>query len=573
MIRSCEETIPTDRCEGTQIGSDMVSMTTERYWRLLRNACAGSCVVLLLAAGLPGCGRVSPQSEATTAPAFSHGHVFLRVQSAVSDAAPVSGRLLIFMKQGSGDKVLDPGEFNPGTIWIAAKEVRNLVPGGFVDVDVDETSFPKPFSAMPPGNYEAQAVLDVDHNYNYVGNSPADWIGDVIALDAWNPATSPEPTLAIDRHPQEDMKRKAARLASAVVNRLKFSSVRLEEIASPALSRFWGRPVKIAAWVILPPGYSSTGRATYPTVYWTHGFGGNLDNALSNGNRIRERMSDGKMPPMIWVMLDESVTQGTHEFADSVNNGPWGTALTTEFVPYLEKKYRMDARSSGRLLTGHSSGGWAALQLQVNFPGFFGGAWSTSPDPPDFHDFSGVDLYAPKANVYRRADGSPTPIMRDDGRVLLTMEQSARQEQVLGLYGGQWASFEWVFSPKGPDGAPRQMFDRQTGDVDPEVIAYWRDHYDLANLVETYWPRQGADLKGKFHVTVGTADTFYLDGAVHKFEAVLTRLGAEPHFTYLEGRTHADLYTIGDDQYGLFDRIGAEMYAVARAGVAWKGRD
>ena len=60
-------------------------------------------------------------------------------------------------------------------------------------------------------------------------------------------------------------------------------------------------------------------------------------------------MDEKKIPPMIWVMLDESIPQGTHEFADSVNNGPWGSALTTEFIPYLERKYRMDARTSGRV--------------------------------------------------------------------------------------------------------------------------------------------------------------------------------------------------------------------------------
>ena len=232
----------------------------------------------------------------------------------------------------------------------------------------------------------------------------------------------------------------------------------------------------------------------------------------------------------------------------------------------------MDARPSGRLLSGHSSGGWATLQLQVNYPGVFGGTWSTSPDCSDFHDFSGVDLYAPRANLYRRADGSPAPIMRENGQVLQTIEQSAKQEHVLGQYGGQWSSFDWAFSPKGADGSPRPMFDRETGDVDPEVIGYWRDHYDLAHRVETSWPQRAAELKGKFHITVGTADTFYLDGAVHRFEAVLQRLGGEPHFTYREGRTHFDLYAVGDDPTGLFDEIGAEMYAVARPGTDWKRR-
>ncbi len=145
----------------------------------------------------------------------------------------------------------------------------------------------------------------------------------------------------------------------------------------------------------LPPGYDEYSTETYPTAYWTHGFGGGLEGALVEGLALRGRMADEKMPPMIWVMLDESIPEGTHEFADSVNNGPWGAALTTEFIPYLESKYRMDARVTSRFLNGHSSGGWATLQLEVNYPNIFGGTWSTSPDPSDFHDFTGPDLYAP----------------------------------------------------------------------------------------------------------------------------------------------------------------------------------
>ena len=281
-------------------------------------------------------------------------------------------------------------------------------------------------------------------------------------------------------------------------------------------------------------------------------------------------MKAGKMPPMIWVMLDESIPQGTHEFADSVNNGPWGTALTTEFIPRLEQKYRMDAKPSGRLLNGHSSGGWATLQLQINYPGVFGGTWSTSPDPSDFHDFTSVDLYAANANMYRRLDGSAIPLIRDKGKVVVNMEQLARLEEVLGPYGGQLASFDWVFSPKGANGAPEPMFDRETGQVHPDVVAYWRDHYDLAHIVESTWADRGADLKGRIHLIVGTADTFYLDGSARKFEAVLKRLGAGAHFTYLPDRTHFNLYEIEQDKQGLFDQIGAEMYAVARPDVKWQ---
>jgi len=498
-------------------------------------------------------------------------HVYFRVQAAQSIGAPVSGRLLIFLKSGSGDKEVSVSEFNgPGAseAFVCAREVRDLAPGASVEVDADELSFPKPFSEIGSGTYEAQAVLDVDHTYNYKERTPEDWISAVVAIPDWKPGSGSEPELVLDHHPETNPQR-TAMLAKAKESATP-DVAQLQEFESPLLTRFWGRSTKIRAWVILPPGYDEHADAKYPTAYWTHGFGGNIDGALTTGEAIHERMKSGKMPPMIWVMLDESCPEGTHEFADSVNDGPWGAALTGEFIPYLESKYRMDAKASGRLLNGHSSGGWATLQLQVNYPKVFGGTWSTSPDPSDFHDFTGIDLYAAHANVYRKPDGTPYPVERDKGKVVATFEQFSRLEEVLGPYGGQIASFDWVFSPKGPGGAPEQMFDRATGEVNPKVVAYWHEHYDLAHIVETHWAERAPNLKGRIHLLVGTADTFYLDGAAHKMDAVLSRLGADAHFTYVPDRTHFDLYVVGTDRMGLFDEIGQQMWDTARPGKKWK---
>ncbi len=475
-----------------------------------------------------------------------------RVTAASTLPGPVSGRLLLFMKQGHGDTAVDSDENHPRATWIAAQEVHDLAPGASVEVDADTVAFPEPFSHAPADSWEVQAVLDVDHSYNYTGRDATDWESDVVALSP----TPEEPVLTLTRHPVP--RRSAAQLSGKAGVAEEF------DLESPALGRFWGRPTSIRAWVILPPGYSPTAKTRYPTVYWTHGFGGNLNYSLRNGMDIRSRMESGKIPPMIWVMLDESIPQGTHEFADSVNNGPWGAALTSEFIPSLERKYRMDGRPTGRFLNGHSSGGWATLQLQVNYPHVFGGTWSTSPDPSDFHNFTNSDLYAPHANVYRRPDGSLTPLIRADGKVAATFEDYARMEAVVGPYGGQISSFDWVFSPKGADGAPEPMFDRLTGDVHPEVVQYWHDHYDLAVDVEQHWSERKTLLRGRIHLYVGTADTFYLDGSAHLFEARLSQLGADPHFTYMPGRTHFDLYKVGDDRYGLFNQIAAEMYAIAR---------
>jgi hypothetical protein len=496
-------------------------------------------------------------------------HLFFKVTLGPQAKAAVSGRLLIFIAEGSGAKEVDDNPFSPQTVSVAAMEVSNLSSGASVEVDTDGLAYPSGFSSLKPGDYEAQAVLDVDHTYNYSGRGPGDLISEVTPLKGWTPGQGSEPSLVLTGMAPEPKPRTSL---TAEQEKTAALHARLEDFVSPSLSRFFGRPISMRAWVILPPGYEGSGKERYPTVYWTHGFSATLPYAKSSGEAIYRRMAEGKMPPMIWVMLDESWTTGTHEFANSVNNGPWGEALTKEFIPHLEAKYRMDSTAKGRFLQGHSSGGWATLQLQVNYPGIFGGTWSTSPDPSDFHDFTGVDLYAPHANLYHRPDGTPYPLVRDHEKVLGTFEQFAQMERVLGDYGGQLGSFEWVFSPRGGDGRPLKMFDRDTGDVDPAVVAYWRDHYDLAHKVTTEWATRGPGLRGKIHVFVGTADTFYLDGAAHKFDAVLKGLNADAHFTYVEGRTHFDLYKVGEDRGGLFDEIAAQMYAVARLGKQWKHR-
>jgi hypothetical protein len=43
-------------------------------------------------------------------------------------------------------------------------------------------------------------------------------------------------------------------------------------------------------------------------------------------------------------------------------------------------------------------------------------------------------------------------------------------------------------------------------------------------------------------------------------------LGAKPDFRYVEGRSHFDLYVVGEDPWGLYQAIAREMYAVARPG-------
>jgi len=463
--------------------------------------------------------------------------------------APASGRLIVFLSsKAKPQKELGPG-FNPEdakAVWMAAKEIRQIRGGQAVDVDPDELSFPQPFSQVPKGDYQAMALLDINHDYAYAGSSAGDLRSAVVALKQLDPANTPPVELTLNE-------RVAAKEISPP------SSGEMLDFVSPTLSAFWGRPIHMRGVVLLPPSYGQDKQRRYATVYWTHGFGATLESIEGRVTpAYREMMAQGKVPEMIYVLLDQTCPGGTHEFADSVNNGPWGKALTRELIPHLESRYRMEARPSGRLLTGHSSGGWAALWLQVQYPQVFGGSWPTSPDPADFRSFTGPNLRAdPPQNFYRKPDGSPWMLVRMNGHEVMSLEDFARQEQVLGEYGGQIASFEWVFSPRGKDGRPQPIFNRSTGAIDPEVAQAW-EKYDIADVLRRNAFRLRPLLQDKIHLIVGTADTFHLDEPARLLEQTMKELGIRAHFTYLEGRSHSDLY-----RGGLAEQIAKEMERVA----------
>jgi Putative esterase len=501
-------------------------------------------------------------------PAFAAPVVFHVVLGQAS-ATPASGRMLVFAKKlEPSDKrplvSVDIDQIDVHVAAVAAQEMAHLEPGATFDLDADLAAFPVPFSQLKPGRYAVQAVLDRHHSYNYTGRGAGDLVSDVIEMEL--PGDTGQALTLSTGIPESSPEAPGVQVPDSMKDVFAAAKKDVHPISfvSPALSRFWGRPVTLRAWVVTPPDYVSHPARRYPTVYFSHGFGGTLGSVLNTAVGRWEEMRSGKSPPMIWVGLDQTSPTGTSEFADSVNNGPWGEALTRELIPSLEQKYRMDANASGRLLTGHSSGGWAALWLQVKYPRLFGGAWPTSPDPSDFHDFLGIDLYGDRANVYHKADGTPWPLARDKGQVLVSIEDYTRREVVLGSYGGQLASFDWVFSPRDADGRPIPMFDRATGVVAPLVIAYWREHYDVAEYLRRHWSALRGALDGKIHLTVGAADTFYLDGAAHRLEATMKGLGAKTDFRYIEGRGHFDLYVKGEDPWGLYKTIASEMYAVAR---------
>jgi len=467
-------------------------------------------------------------------------------------AGTMQGRLIVLMstKAPRGDR-LTTG-FIPGEVWITATEIEAWKAGQTVTIDGAMKAAPAPFAEAKTGDYWFMALLDPDHTYGYHGPDGGDLYGPIEARTNFVPAEGGVIRLTVDKRV------KAGRAKDQ-------ASIKLVEFESPMLSAFWGRPILMRAGVVLPPDYATTAER-YSTVYVVHGFGGDHTTAWGAGPKMIEQMKKGAVMPKVTVYLDASCPTGHHVFADSANNGPWGRALTEELIPHIEKQFRLIAEPYARFLTGHSSGGWSTFWLQVTYPDFFGGAWSTSPDSVDFRSFTQVNATPGSTqNFYLMPDGKPINLVRMKGKDLATMEQFVRQEEAAGEYGGQIASFEWVFSPRGQDGRPMKLFNRITGELDPVVVKAW-EKYDIRKTLERNWETLGPKLTGKLHIIVGDQDNFHLEKPTIMTCDFLKSKGVDV-CEIVPGRDHMDLY--GEYKTyprGLAMRIDQEMKAALESG-------
>lgn len=470
-------------------------------------------------------GAIVAFAPATSADALGASAAFrVRIDPAVHDA-PYTGRLYVVLaREGGVEPRLMVGDwFDPAQIL--AVDVKDLAPGETVTIDGTQVSHPKGVGEIEPGAYVAQAFGRLNPDSPEPGRGVGDPVSAPMAVEVTEEGVSAELTLdrRVEREPFEETER-----------------IKVFGMVSPRLSAFHGREVVMRAGVRLPKGWRDEAGAVYPTVYWVSGFGGD-HTSIEGLDQMLSRVPGADA--CLVIVPDASCYWGHSVFVDSATNGPRGAALVEELIPALEEKYHGAGGVGGvggaerRAVTGGSSGGWAALWLQVTYPDAFGSCWAHCPDPVDFRDFQRINLYEPGANMYTDAEGIARPLARRGDEVLLTYRQFVEMESVMGA-GGQIASFEATFSERGEDGGPKRLFDRATGAVDTEVARSW-EPFDIRLVLERNWERLGPKLAGRVHVYAGSMDSFYLEGAVRLLAKSLEGLGSDAEVVMVEGMGHS----------------------------------
>jgi Putative esterase len=482
---------------------------------------------------------------------------------------PLDGRLLVMF---STDPKAEPRiQINDGarTQQIFGIDVNGLAPGQ--DAVIDSAAFGYPLESLkliPPGHYHVQALIHLYETFHRSDGHTVKLPMDRGEGQQWNKApgnlysTPQEVTIESASKPTTPITIRLDKVIPQIPEPETTKYIKHERFQSDLLTRFWGRPIHLGAHVLLPEGFDTHPDARYPLVIF-HGhfpqtFGGFREQPpdkdlkpdfserfhLAGYNRIMQEEAHRfykewigpKFPRMIIIEIQHANPYYDDSYAvNSANLGPYGDAITYELIPYLEKKYRCIGSGWARFLYGGSTGGWEALAAQIFYPREYNACYAACPDPIDFRAYTVVDIYNDK-NAYR--DEGPfhsvkRPGMRNYlGHVSSTLEDTNHHELVLGTSsrsGQQWDIWEAVYSPVGPDGYPRRIWDKRTGVIDPEVAKYWKEHYDLRFILERDWPKIGKDLEGKINIYVGDMDNFYLNNAVYLMEDFLKKTTNPPY--------------------------------------------
>ncbi|MEM6380408.1 MAG: hypothetical protein AAF705_19620, partial [Bacteroidota bacterium] len=320
------------------------------------------------------------------------------------------------------------------------------------------------------------------------------------------------------------------------------------KIKSDLLSEFWGRDMYLGAHVLLPEGFDEHPDAKYPLAIM-HGhfpadFGGFREEPVDESipceysgrfgvdcyNRIVQeeahdfykKWTGPDFPRVIAIKIQHANPFYDDSYAvNSENLGPYGDAITYELIPHIEEQFRGIGAPWARFMYGGSTGGWEALGVQVMYPDDYGTCYAACPDPIDFRAFCLVNIYEDENAYYY--DGNfkqvPRPGRRDYlGNVTSSLKTMSLRELALGTKsrsGQQWDIWEAVYSPVGEDGYPQRIWDKKTGEINPEVATHWKENYDLAYIMKRDWETLGPKLKNKIHIYCGDMDNYYLNNAVY----------------------------------------------------------
>ena len=459
--------------------------------------------------------------------------------TAAARAQPVTGMVYVAVSRTNSRTPIE--QATPTGSPLFSRYVEGLAPGDAAAIGTADRGHPiASLRDLPAGEYWMQPFVNVYTRFARADGktvwlhmdqgegqnwkrSPGNLFGDPVKV-TFDPASAQPIRLTADKaippiQPPAD---------TALVKRIR--------IQSAILTKWWGHPIYLGATVLLPRDYEAYPDRRYPVNYEHGHFSTAAPGGFGRGGTFDAYWQAAGTPRFIYVTLQHPSPYYDDSYGvNSANNGPYGDALMRELIPAVESRFRIVREPWARMLSGGSTGGWIALAHQIFYPDFYGGVFASCPDAVDFRYHQIVDIYK-DPNAYfvdtgwmkidrpnqRRPDGNIQSMMKDENWHELVVGDRSRS-------GGQWDIWEATYSPADPDGYPRRLWNKETGEIDRSVAEQWRK-YDLRHVLETNWRTLGPKVAHKIHVYMGDMDSYYLNNATELLNDFL-RKADNPAFT------------------------------------------
>ena len=472
------------------------------------------------------------------------------------------GRILLLLS--TNEKAEPRFQINDGleTQLVFGIDVDGMQPGQKIVVDESAFGFPlQSLKNIPAGDYFVQALINRYETFNLKTGHTVKLPPDQGEGQQWNSKPgnfySKPAKVTIDPSKNETIEVVMDQKIPTIEQPKDTKYVKHIKVQSKLLTEFYGKPMFVGAHVLIPEGFDEHPQAHYPLMIY-HGhfpsdFGGfstePLDPKMDTSDYIArfgiygynkfqkqeaynfyKQWTGKNFPRFLLVEVQHATPYYDDSYAvNSASMGPWGDAIMKELLPEIESKFRGIGQGWARFTYGGSTGGWEALAVQMFYPDEFNGCFAACPDPIDFRAYCLVDIYKDK-NAYwydSQFKKLPRPAHRNNlGQIQNTMQETNHYELALGTHsrsGQQWDIWEAVYSPQGEDGYPKRIFNKETGEIDKSVAAYWKENFDLRYILERDWKTLGPKLEGKIHIYCGDMDNYYLNNAVYLMEDFLKK--------------------------------------------------
>ncbi|SDQ97466.1 alpha/beta hydrolase [Flagellimonas zhangzhouensis] len=228
------------------------------------------------------------------------------------------------------------------------------------------------------------------------------------------------------------------------------------------VNNFGENPTREVA-VYLPPNYDKESQK-YPVIYFLHGFFG--DHTLMD--YMKEILDFGietkRIRPFILVIPNQKTTYDGSFYSNSGVFGNWENFTVQDLVKYMDKNYRTLAKKESRGITGHSMGGYGALNIAMKHPDVFNTVYAISPGA-----LAIVREYGPNSETFKELSGINTYEALEKtyfGKVMVAFARS------------------WSPNPNNPPFYCDFPFSYENDElvIHQETLKKWQDHMTFYNL-------------------------------------------------------------------------------------------